>query len=521
MIRAYYKANPNFKDNAEDLIALAKQNLLSIENVKAMILSHSDLSLSGDYTYSANILAAETDLDAASITSVLDSLSLSFGDLADESVEHFFLGNPVWTKPIIRLDDGEYFCAMPQAFFSFVFPILSEVLAGNKEATQRYEDRRAEFLETEVARIFSESFPRCEINQGYRWPDEDKEYENDLIVRVDSHLILVEAKSHSVSWSALRGAPDRAKRHVKEILLDPSVQSLRLATRIYEAMANIEDRESLLPKFPFPLENIHTILRLSVTLEDFATLQASIHRARGAGWIPQDHPIAPCVSLADLEIVFDILQSTPHKIHYLKRRADLEARLSYKGDELDLLGVYLKTGFNFGSEEFSNRHIALLGMSKPIDDYYMAQEEGIGRPKPAPLMTGWWKDICAKIEERDFPQWSDVAVILLSVPMSEQEAIAKRFKKIAKNVHQNWRNPDHLCAVILVPPEGNTDAIALYAFKEAYKDERYERMENVASGVFESSHCTRCLVIGVNVDKEQYPYSLVAVYFQSDVSHSE
>jgi len=57
--------------------------------------------------------------------------------------------------------------------------------------------------------------------------------------------------------------------------------------------------------------------------------------------------------LADLEIVFDILPSTAHKIHYLRRREDLETNLSYKGDELDLLGFYLASGFNIGEAEFS------------------------------------------------------------------------------------------------------------------------------------------------------------------------
>jgi hypothetical protein len=139
-----------------------------------------------------------------------------------------------------------------------------------------------------------------------------------------------------------------------------------LATRVTQALADKGNKDALLPLFPVSLDQVRTVLRLSVTLEDFATLQTTLHHANKANWIPSDHPITPCFLLADLEIVFDILESVPHKIHYIKRRADLEAHFDYKGDELDLLAFYLQSGFNIGEAEFSKDHFTLLGMSKPI-----------------------------------------------------------------------------------------------------------------------------------------------------------
>lgn len=514
MIDAYHKAHPHLKDSTAEMLAFVEEQGLTLDHMKSMLLSHSDLSLDDTYTFDAGILSSETGIDAPSIASALNRLSLSFGDLIESNPEHFFLTNPVWTKPVIKLAGGRYFCAMPQVFFSFAFPILAELLDGDDSATKQYEERRAEFLESDIRELFGKAFPDCEIGTGYKWREGPAEYENDLMVRVDSHLILVEAKSHSISWPALRGAPDRARKHVKEMLLDPSIQSLRLATRVTQALADKDNRESLLPCFPVSLDQVRTVLRLSVTLEDFATLQTTLHHAKKANWIPPDHPIAPCILLADLEIVFDILKSTPHKIHYLKRRADLEAHFDYKGDELDLLGFYLQSGFNVGEAEYSGHHFALVSMSRPIDRYYTALEEGIVTTKPVPRMTRWWQDICAKIEARDFHQWSDIANVLLSVSLEDQEAIAKKFKQIAKNVHKNWHMPGHNCAIIMIPHRKRTDALAVVAFKERDKDSRHTRMENVAREVFESSHVERCLVIGINIDKMHYPYSLIAVFFK-------
>lgn len=520
MLNEYHNTHPHLKNSIVEMVAFAEEQGITLEHMKYMLLSHSDLSLPDAYTVDAVTLASETGINESSIASVLNRLSISFGDLIDSNPEHFFLTNPVWTKPVIKLEHGKYFCAMPQVFFSFIFPILAKLLDGNDSAAKQYKKRRAEFLESDIRELFGRAFPDCEIGAGYKWREGPDQYENDLMVRVDSHLILVEAKSHSISWQALRGALDRARKHVKEMLLDPSIQSLRLASRVNEVLVDKNKKDALLPNFPVSLDQVRTVLRLSVTLEDFATFQTTLHHAKKANWIPSDHPIAPCILLADLEIVFDILESTPHKIHYLKRRADLEAHFDYKGDELDVLGFYLQSGFNVGESEYSGDHFALISMSKPIDQYYTALEEGIVTAKPAPKITRWWKDICTKIEERGFHQWSDIANVLLNVSLKDQKHLAKGFKQISKNVQKNWRTPSHNCAIIMIPHRKRTDALAVVAFKERDKDSRHDRMENIAAGIFESSHVDRCLIIAINIDKKHYPYSSIAVFFKKKESNN-
>lgn len=515
MVAAYYEAHSEIQ--SDRAIEFFESKGIALEQAKSILLSHSDLRLKDIHTFDAAELAIETKIDEFSIESALNLLSIKFGDLSEKNAEHFFLTNPVWTKPVIKLEDRKYFCAMPQVFFSFLFQIIAELLEHNELLLRQYEKRRADFLEIEIKEIFERSFPGCEIYMGYQWKEDSREYENDLMVRVDSHLILVEAKSHSVSWPALRGAPNRVRRHVKDMLLDPSIQSLRLENRVYRALEKRGDAEQILPKFPVALEKVRTVLRLSVTLEDFATLQTTIHHAKGANWVPKEHPIAPCVSLADLEIVFDILKSTPHKIHYLKRRADLENNLDYKGDEIDLLGFYLKTGFNIGDAEYSGDSFALVTMSEPIDRYYAALEESVVRVKPEPIITNWWKDICTRIEDRNFHQWSDIAIVLLGISFEDQKSISAGFKKISKNVQKNWRVKGHNCAVVVIPPRRKKDALAVVAIKERDWENRRTKIESIAAQIFEDSHVERCLVIAINIDRAHYPYSLISVFFRGEI----
>jgi hypothetical protein len=516
MISTYYDANSCFKDTKEDFIGFATENKLTRDQIKSIILSHLGLFLPDIFSFTADEIADETGFPQASIDTAFQKLSLRFGDGLTQKQEFLFLNNPVWIKPVIDMTGGQYFCALPQTFLSFAFQSIYEIIKGDSDAEKKYAKCRADFLESEIISLFKKAFPKCEIVPHYKWRDGAKGYENDLLVKVDSHLILVEAKSHMISWPALRGAAERIKKHVEDTLLEPSIQSLRLANRIIAAREDVNNREFLLPRFPFAFDEINTLLRLSITLEDFATLQTTIHHVRETGWIPVDHPVAPCIMLADLEIVFDTLESTSHKIHYLKRRADLEDHLDYEGDELDLLGLYLRTGFNIGSAEFGGDHFIFTSMSKEVDAYYSALDEGVQRKKPRPRMTQWWWDICKRIEVRDFYQWSDVSRILLSFSYTEQQQLAIKFKRIVKNVMKNWRIPNHICSIIMSPMEEKTDAIAVFAFREKAVEVRHNRMENIASQVFDQSpHVKRCLLIAVNIDRKEYPYSTLVVYFNN------
>jgi hypothetical protein len=516
-INAYSNENPYFKNDAAGILDFAEKNNITIDQFKALILEHSDLTLASVYVLEPAIISNECGIDRASIVSGLERLSLSFGTLKDSDPAHLFLSNPVWTKPVVKIGEEVYFCAMPQIFFSFVFHIIAELLEGDERSKKQYQKRKADFLELEIKDQFSKAFPYCEVAAGYKWREGSNEYENDLMVRVDSHLLLIEAKSHSIHWSALRGAPDRAKKHVKDMLLDPSIQSLRLATRINEVLKDIGTESEKLPSFPVSLDSVRTIVRLSVTLEDFATLQSTLHILKDAGWFPANHPIAPCILLADLEIILDILQGTPQKIHYLKRRADLEENFKYQGDELDLLGFYLSNGFNLGLAEFDDGKFMLTGASKPIDKYYEAKEEGLVTLKPQTRITKWWKDICEKIQARERPHWTDVSIALLHVSYEDQVIIEKKLKTLIENVHKNWQKQGHDCAVVLIPHKRRNDAIAVFAYKEMDSVNRHDRISGVVENVFENtSYVDRCLVVGLNIDRMDYPYSLIAVLFKGE-----
>ncbi|MCI5164546.1 MAG: NERD domain-containing protein [Candidatus Electrothrix sp. GM3_4] len=499
---------------ADEFVKDLEQHNVTIEQIKLMLLAHSDLHLQEVYTFTSVEIANALHIPMKPVKWILDQISIPFGGLADKQPEHIFLDNPIWTKPMVRLDGGCYFCALPMLLFGFAFHILNDISAKNQNTKRSYHNGKAKFLENEIARLFENAFSGCEIKSSYEWVDGDRTYENDLLVRIDSHLFIVEAKSHSVSWPALRGAPDRTKRHIRDTILEPSIQSWRLAKRIRKTLEKPKLQEKILPQFPISLDGVHTVLRLSVTLEDFAVIQTNQHLFKDIGWIPENHRLAPCILLADLKNVFELLDSMPQRIHYLRRRSELNENIAIFGDETDFIGFYLTTGFNIGTTEFSNKHLIITGMSKAVDEYCMARAEGIERIKPQLSLTSRWENILQAIENRRSNGWTDMACILLNCSYEDQQNSDKMFTEISRDIHRTHTAPKHLSSVILIPHEHRTDALVFYGFKEVEKEGRYDIMHDLASQTFEQKHIQKCLVIGINIANSKQPYSTLICFFK-------
>jgi hypothetical protein len=395
-------------------------------------------------------------------------------------------------------------------FFGFSFRILHELAKSDPVLADAYSNGKAAYLESAIARAFRKAFPECESDKNYRWREGAIVYENDLLIRVGSHLMIVEAKSGSVSVPALRGAPKSVKQQVLDLLVSPSLQSARLRDRIHKVMANPSLRESLLPGLNIDLAKVRIVLRMSVTLEDFATVQSQLHLLEDTGWLPAEHQMAPCIQLPDLDIVFDLLEPKYQRLHYLTKRCQFEGERNYLGDELNLLGLYLRTGFNPRHDDGGK--LVLMGMSSEIDGYYAAASEGIHRPKPRLAISGWWKDICDTLERKSLARWSEGTYVLLSMTQEEQQNLEWLFRKIIKSVRKNWRREHHKCTAMFIPPKGRCDAVCLYAFRDAAMADRMARMENIAGQVFNRLHISRCVVIGLNIDQEHYPYSTFQLF---------
>jgi hypothetical protein len=490
------------------------QDVENIEFLRYLIRSYGDALMENLYLLDLDDISISTGIGEQTLLTILNWFSIGVNGLASERLEYFQLDNPVWFKPVIKLEERRYFCAIPQTFFSFIFPIIHLLASTNERIWDLYRHRRSKFLEDEISRQFKIRFDGCEVAAGYKWHDEKGvQYENDLLIRCDSTLLLIEAKSGRVDLAALRGAISSAKEHVQDVLLGASSQSLRLKEKLENFLITGESH-ALPMGFPIDLSKIKSIIRLTVTLEDFAAIQSNINQLKEAGWFPADHPIAPCLTLADLDIVFEMLESKLLIINYFRWREEIESRVQYIGDEVDLLAVYLDSSLDIRNIGLARKNLIFTGMSKKIDDYYVLVDKGDVASKPLKKMTKWWRDICQMIEEKNFNQWSDVATILLDVSYEDQITLDAKFLAIRKQFNGlNGKEPKK-CAVSYKSKFKPTEAVALIAFNDRLKTDRDDRVRGVVGQIFESDVALqKCLVIAVDVTSNQYPYSIIGVFY--------
>lgn len=515
MVDAFFERFP-FQGEVTERKATLKRDALTTERLKFALMPMADVFLTAEMFFTSDQVAKEAGLDAHAVDALFRRLSLSPGALAANSADQLFLDNPVWLKPQIALSGGEFFCALPQTLMSFVYAIMDDLLKPHAVLSQRLSEVRANFLEAEMERLLRSAFPQSQVVSQYRWRHDDKEFETDLMLRFDSVLLLVEAKSGKVSWPALRGAPSRLVEHVKNLIVAPSEQSGRLAQKLRDEIDLRHSGQAPQMDFPLPLEGVTAVLRLSVCLHDFATVQSIPTLLAQAGILNNQYPLAPCLSLADMEVMLDILEEPHVRMHYIRQRASTLLTQHVLGDELDLVGFYLDTSLNYGSLPQREQRIFLSGYSARLDRYYTTRDEGEFARKPRRATIAWVNRLCDQISKRPLMGWSELTTALLSLAPDEQRELERNVQKIARRIRDGKPLRNEEDTVIFIGPVWVGTALAVRAMNPRRAGRFSEGFEDFASTVFEHEHVERCCVISVNALSPELPYLAGALLTRAD-----
>lgn len=499
------------KDEAERFIADPRTAQMSLDDLRVMIMSHHDQLLPEVYAFSASDLAAPLGLQEERAGAILDEYALAWGDLAGNESGDFHRNNPVWEKPLVRLDDGRYFCPLPSAFFSFAVPCMEAVLSPFADEVR---SRRAGYLEFKVAEIVERHFPGCDIRRNFRWTENDTTYEADLVACIDSLALVIECESGRITPSVLGGAPERLLReHVEKLLVEPNRKSLRLKTRL-EAHGSRPDRvEPPSDDIGHRLGKVRRAVRVSVCLEDFRFIRSTLGLLGDAGWLPEDFEACPTMNLADFEMVFDLLEHPMQILHYLSRREAIEGNVGYLTDEHDLLGQYLTTLLDTCD---AGLDIVPGGneLSAPLDRYYGALDAGVGpKPeKPRPAIVPLFASVFAQLEREGIDRWPEIGVALGMFSPDDQNRVSKILARLEKGVLRDWKRSGHRNTVICTPAGDPTHALGYVMVRDGNADGLHGFMEQAASAALESGDVRAAVVIARNIDRDDVAYDAIALH---------
>jgi hypothetical protein len=509
LVRDYYAKYPYVEGNPEEFLAGIPKGVTT-QMVKYRLLAHSDIALVRlgivDTAELAELVGRPSDV----VERVLGRLSLRPGDLDGERAENFFLSNPIWISPGIEIGGG-FFFPTPQIIFSHIHPIMSS-LAEAAGAKAKLDKRRAAFLETQIRSVVGRVLPDASLTPNVRWMLDGKTYETDLLGQIDRVVLIVEAKSAAVSPEGLRGAPERVKRHVRDLIVDPAEQSHRLEQVILKAKAGDPSSLGITSSLGLDPDEIDTIIRVSVTLDDFSTICSAEKELKAAKWVPEELRLALTLGLADFEIVADVLDEPAYFLHYLAERERVQKTIDIFGDELDYLGFYLETGFNISSLEEGGIALAITGMSQAIDHYYSSLDAGVQVGKPVPRVHPQLARIVQEARRRKATAWSTISLDMLRMGNAdEQNRLFSELEKLRENVRKNYLNPEHLCSLVISPPTHREACVIFYVYPEILSGQRHDIVSQLAGNALTEQHRGRCIIVGRKIEAWDRPYQFIGI----------
>lgn len=515
MVRAYYDNVPELVGSPDELLG-ALPTGITREGMMGVIMGHFDLRLSGRATFKPDEIAALTGIDANIVAVALRAISMAPGSLANAKTEHLFLGNPVWDNPGIDLGDA-FFLPVPQMFFSHIQRIM-ERLATEAGLKTELENRRAAYLEDQLVKVITKGLPGAKLTPSAKWKLGDEQFETDLLAILDRTVLIAEAKSNRLTASGLRGAPDRLKRHVQDMIVYPSVQSARLESLIAEAREGNTEAETIIRKLGINPIIVDQVIRISVTLDDFSVLSSAESDFKEIGWVPAAHKLAPTILIADLVCIADILDNPLLLLHYLSERIHLQKSFNLLGDELDFLGLYLETGFNIDGLREDNMTFTPSGMSEQLDRYYMSKDAGIILPKPKAKLRPLFARAIKKLDNRRSHGWTTAGLHLLSVAgPNEQKKIEAKLDQLRGMVRRNYRDPAHLSTLRVRPTEGRKALVAFYLFPEPLRASSKTTMGQLAAQDLDKDGDVKTVVVfGRSTERWEEPYEAVLVATHAD-----
>ncbi|MDB4925536.1 hypothetical protein [Mucilaginibacter sp.] len=485
-----------------------------VHDLKMMLIMHSDLNLPGLFAFSIEemIVLVGQQLSGEQINAIFEKMSFQFNDLKDFEREHFLMGNPVHAKPFIKAGNGRYFSSLWTVMTHLSISILENLVSQNETLRIKYNDTRSDYLENQLEQMVKDSFPLAKVYRGSLWQGEDnKLYENDLLVVIESFALVIEAKSGTISPPAKRGAPDRLFKTLKELIEEPSDQGLRFIEYLKKQNGHIVLNTKTNKKNNINTSDLKFFIPLGVTLSHLGAISTNMKLLIKAGVTDKTiSQLAPSINLTDLQVVFDFLPSIAQKLHYLQRRREMEAHIEYMGDEVDLLAWYLDAGFNIGKDEYKSKSFYnIILKSKELDPYIIGSAKGIEQTKPTLQLTQWWKDMLSRLESKRPQQWLENSFILLNVGFKEQQLFEAMIDDLIFKIktdqpvqRHNWIQVDNTTI-------NRRYVVIGYPYIDKYFDERNAMMEDILADE-EKANTKGMLVIGKNIDQGHYPYSVLA-----------
>ncbi|NQU21319.1 MAG: hypothetical protein HQ567_08560 [Candidatus Nealsonbacteria bacterium] len=518
MIHECCRLTGSSEADADHIFQVMKSHPGSRDEKRAFVLSYFHQLLPNLFLFTLEdcVELVPSEIDASQLQAVLDELSFEFGELASENVEHLMMQSKIRTRPLVKIDESEYFLPVNGLFNSFFLEIVEAWIKAHDNLKIRYHKRRATFLEVTLERLLQGAFPGCLVRTGTTWvsPHDAKEYENDCLVVCGPVALVFEAKSERVDDAARRGAVKTLTDHYETLVNEPAEQASRFAGLLEDGQGVTRFKTRKGDEYELNLSDIRRAICISVTLDSFPAATLCRRHLVESGLSEANQRPAINLSLSDLMVALEVLESPAIRLHYLWRRIEWEEHVIYLGDEEDLLVYYLSNGLvRPMAEDLETTSVFLYGNSVQLHRYYMAKwvEPETSIPLPRRILTAWWSSLIRRIEALEQPSKWDMACVLLDLCLEQQREFELRFQELVQAVRQQGNEGGENGLMFFghgTEPEG---AIVGFAYRRLSTTERNRQATELGAQAQEESHARRVVIIGRDVERLNDPYDFLGV----------
>lgn len=310
-------------------------------------------------------------------TRILDSLSMGFGDnsafLAESKFKGSIMnGHSIFEKPFVK-DGDKYYCFTPMIHHRNLFLIAEKLMMRDGAYYQKKFQQntssisRDVYIENKVKSVMESFLSDVTFYSSVHYKiveDEvEKNPELDILGVSDKAVYIIEVKAHELSYKdrvGLNGAKDKFKASVAEACKQ-CCRSVDFINNSTKPIFGTQQGAVLINK-------IKPIYKIAVTFQHYSSLLGQMDKLVAASLMEERFRDTWVVSLFDLMVVADFVESEDEFLSYLDMRKIINTNHSTFHDELDLLGQFLNE--TLADKVNIDKPMMIIGGSKYIDEEY-------------------------------------------------------------------------------------------------------------------------------------------------------
>ena len=304
---------------------------------------------------------------------IMKALSFEFGDnasfLADGEYKGSIMnGHSIFERPFVK-DGNKYYCFAPMIPHRNAFLIAEKLMMRDQEYYNHYFQQNTEsisrdkYVEKKVKTVLESFLPSVSFHSSTNYSFVENEQirraELDILGISDRATYIVEVKAHELSRKD-RVMLDGAKYKFKHSVGEACSQCNRAEKHI------IEDEHAVFSGIHVNKEK--PIYKIAVTFTHYSSLVGNIDELIKAGLLEENDRDIWIVSLFDLMVVADFINSEEEFISYLEMHKIIYLSHSVFNDEMDILSGFLND--DLAQKVRLNKKLVVMGGSELIDEEY-------------------------------------------------------------------------------------------------------------------------------------------------------